>query len=207
MDNDDFRRGQPSTHKKFDEATAILAGDALHDLAFEILSKELYNVNPKTNLKILNYLTLCTGHMGLAAGQSLDLLYENKKIGVNKIIDMYTKKTGKLFEFSFATPFILKELPKKQIKFAKQYGATYGIIFQIMDDLMDELNSFKLLGKTPGKDMKQGKRTLHSIIGKQKVIKYCNNIVEKFVKNYKKEFQQNEMLAEILFYNIKKLSK
>tara|TARA_B100000029_G_scaffold510524_1_gene602213 strand:+ start:1107 stop:1988 length:882 start_codon:yes stop_codon:yes gene_type:complete len=205
MDNDDFRRGKPSTHKKFDEATAILAGDALHDLAFEILSKNLYNINPDTNLKLLNYMTVCTGFKGLAGGQSLDLLFENKKFGITKIIDMYKKKTGKLFEFCFASPFILKEFPKEKIIFSKNFGIIYGMIFQIIDDLIDEINNFKLLGKTPGKDIKQGKRTLHSIIGKKKITNYCKNIVNKFIEDNKKEFINNPRLEKILFYNIRKL--
>ena len=108
MDNDDFRRGKQSNHKKFGEATAILAGDALHDFAFQIISENLKNINSEQNLKLINYLTKCTGLAGLAGGQSLDLLYENKNLSKNKIIEMYNKKTGKLFEFSFAAPFILK---------------------------------------------------------------------------------------------------
>ena len=107
MDDDDFRRGKLSTHKKFDEATAILAGDALHDIAFELLSSELRNINFKSNIRLINYLSLCLGHKGLALGQALDLEFENKKISKNKILNMYLNKTGKLFEFSFAAPFVL----------------------------------------------------------------------------------------------------
>ena len=100
MDDDDFRRGKLSTHKKFDEATAILAGDALHDIAFELMSSELRNINLKSNISLINYLSVCLGHKGLALGQALDLEFENKKIGKNKILSMYLNKTGKLFEFS-----------------------------------------------------------------------------------------------------------
>ena len=142
MDDDDFRRGKKSTHKKYDEATAILAGDALHDFAFELLSGNLIQINPETNLNLLNYLTSCTGYDGLAGGQSLDLFYEKKKLSKNKIVDMYTKKTGKLFEFSFSAPFILAEETPRRIKFSKNYGSLFGIIFQIVDDLLDEINSF-----------------------------------------------------------------
>ena len=119
MDNDDFRRGKPSSHKKFGEATAILAGDALHNFAFQLISGSLKKIDPDKNLKLINFLTLCTGYDGLAGGQSLDLLFENKKISKKNIIEMYAKKTGKLFEFSFAAPFIIKGESKKRIEFSK----------------------------------------------------------------------------------------
>ena len=205
MDNDDFRRGKPSSHKKFGEATAILAGDALHDFAFQLISGSLKKIDPDKNLKLINFLTLCTGYDGLAGGQSLDLLFENKKISKKNIIEMYAKKTGKLFEFSFAAPFIIKGESKKRIEFSKIYGSIFGIIFQIIDDLIDEINSFKILGKTPGKDKKQGKRTLLSFIGETKAINYCEEIAEDLIIKYKKEFNNNPVLKELLYYNIDKL--
>ena len=205
MDNDDFRRGKPSSHKKFGEATAILAGDALHDFAFQLISGSLKKIDPDKNLKLINFLTLCTGYDGLAGGQSLDLLFENKKISKKNIIEMYAKKTGKLFEFSFAAPFIIKGESKKRIEFSKIYGSIFGIIFQIIDDLIDEINSFKILGKTPGKDKKQGKRTLLSFIGETKAINYCEEIAEDLIIKYKKEFYNNPVLKELLYYNIDKL--
>jgi len=207
MDNDNFRRGKPSNHKKFGEATAILAGDALHDFAFQLISGSLKKINSKQTLKLINYLTKCTGHGGLAGGQSLDLLYENKKLSKNKIIEMYNKKTSKLFEFSFAAPFIIKNKTIKKIKFSKNYGSIFGTIFQITDDILDEINSFKEIGKTPGKDKKQGKRTLLSAIGIIKAINYCEELAENFINNYKKEFLRYPILKEILFYNIKKLKQ
>ena len=160
MDDDDYRRGKLSAHKKFNEATAILAGDALHDLAFELISGNLNNKNYISKIKLINYLSLCIGHKGLALGQALDLDFENKKLSKNKILDMYSKKTGKLFEFSFSAPFILKDKSKTDIQFAKEYGMLFGLIFQVIDDLIDEIGTFKKIGKTPGKDAKQGKSTL-----------------------------------------------
>ncbi len=205
MDNDNFRRGKLSNHKKFGEATAILAGDALHDLAFQLISENLKNINPKQNLKLINYLTKCTGHEGLAGGQSLDLQYENKKLNKNKIMEMYNKKTGKLFEFSFAAPWIIKNENISKIKFVKNYGSIFGIIFQITDDILDEINSFKEIGKTPGKDKKQGKRTLLSLLGKVRVVEFCEKLAEGFEKKHKKYFYQYPILKSLLYYNIKKL--
>ena len=207
MDNDDFRRGKLSTHKKYGEATAILAGDALHDFAFQLLSGELKNTNSNNILKLINYLTLCTGSVGLAGGQSLDLIYENKSLSKNKILDMYNKKTGKLFEFSFSAPFIIQNKSKKEINFSKNFGSIFGTIFQIIDDIIDEDNSFIEIGKTPGKDKKQGKRTLLSVMGKKKVKNYCEYITDNFIKKNKKEFIKNPNLTKLLNYNLQKLGK
>ena len=197
MDNDDFRRGKPSNHRKYGEATAILAGDALHDFAFQLLSGNLNKIDEKKNIKLINYLSLCTGYEGLAGGQSLDLIYENKNISKKKIIEMYYKKTGKLFEFSFASPFIINKQSDKRINFSKNYGSLFGTLFQIADDFIDETNTFKEIGKTPGKDKKQGKRTLLSAIGKKGVKDYSIKIIEEFIKKYKREFFKNPILEEI----------
>ena len=157
------------------------------------------------NLKLINYLTKCTGNEGLAGGQSLDLLYENKKLSKKKIIEMYNKKTGKLFEFSFAAPLIMKNENIRKIKFGKDYGSVFGTIFQITDDIIDEINSFKQIGKTPGKDKKQGKRTLLSILGKVKATDFCENLAEDFIKNHKGYFSKYPILKKLLYYNIEKL--
>ena len=153
----------------------------------------------------MNYLTKCTGHSGLAGGQSLDLLYENKNLNKKKIIEMYNKKTGKLFEFSFAAPFILKNENANKLKFGKNYGSVFGIIFQITDDILDEINSFKEIGKTPGKDKKQGKGTLLSVIGKIKAIDICEKLAQEFIEKYKEYFSEYPILKDLLYYNIKKL--
>ena len=118
---------------------------------------------------------------------------------------MYSKKTGKLFEFSFAAPFIIKDETNKRIQFSKSYGALFGTIFQIMDDLFDEVNSFKEIGKTPGKDKKQGKRTLLSVIGKKNTISFCEEHIHSFIKNNKNEFHKNPMLKELLYFNVERL--
>jgi len=205
MDDDDFRRGKLSTHKKFNEATAILAGDALHDLAFELISGNLKDKNNSSKVKLINYLSLCIGHKGLALGQSLDLEFENKNLSKNEILDMYSRKTGKLFEFSFAAPFILKNKSKDDIKFAKEFGMLFGLIFQIIDDLIDEIGTFKKIGKTPGKDAKQGKSTLLVLIGKKEVIKLCNIKINNFSNRYKKRLTQNPLLKKLLEFGISRV--
>ena len=204
MDNDDFRRGKLSTHKKFDEATAILAGDALHDFAFEILSNPLTNSNSNIRIKLVNSLSKSLGHQGLAAGQSLDLLFENKKTDLKKIINMYKLKTGSLFEFAFSSPFILKNQSKQTINFYKKFGLMFGLIFQIIDDLIDETKSFRIIGKTPGKDKKQGKSTLLSLLGKKEVIFFFNNEINKFIKINNIYFKKNTILENLLRFSMKR---
>ena len=206
MDDDDYRRGKLSTHKKFNEATAILAGDALHDLAFELISGNISKKNDTSKLKLINYLSLCIGHKGLALGQALDLEFENKKLSKNKILNMYSRKTGKLFEFSFSAPFILKDKNKKDIQFAKDFGMLFGLIFQVIDDLIDEIGTFKKIGKTPGKDFEQGKSTLLQLIGERQVTDLCNNKINIFIKKYKKRLIQDPILIKMLEFGMKRLN-
>ena len=206
MDDDDYRRGKLSTHKKFNEATAILAGDALHDLAFELISGNINDKNSISKIKLINYLSLCIGHKGLALGQALDLDFENKKLSKNKILDMYSKKTGKLFEFSFSAPFILKDKSKNDIQFAKEYGMLFGLIFQVIDDLIDEIGTFKKIGKTPGKDVKQGKSTLLGLIGERQVINLCKDRINKFANKHKRRLNQNPIILKLLEFGVRRLN-
>ena len=106
MDNDDLRRGKPTTHKKFGEAVAILAGNSLLTLAFELLSDSKTHINPNIRLKLINNLAKMSGQNGLAGGQSLDLLYEKKNVSMKEIIMMHDLKTAKLFEFCMLSPVI-----------------------------------------------------------------------------------------------------
>ena len=108
MDNDSIRRGKPSTHIKFGESTAVLAGNSLLTMAFEILSHRSLNINEKTKLDLINKISECAGHLGIAGGQYLDLSYEHKTVS-KKIVEMEIKKTGKLFSFCCMAPLILKK--------------------------------------------------------------------------------------------------
>ncbi|MBU93306.1 MAG: geranyl transferase [Chloroflexi bacterium] len=203
MDNDDYRRGKLSVHKKFDEAKAILAGDALHDLAFEILSDKKTHKNTNIRIILIEKLSKVLGSKGLAGGQSLDLLFENKKVNINKILKMYSMKTSALFSYCCIAPFILGKKNYKEIKFAEEFGNLYGLIFQILDDIIDETENFLFLGKTPGKDKKQGKSTFLSNISKEKAIVFCNKKITKFIKSNKIYFKRWQILEEVLFFNLK----
>ena len=133
MDDDDYRRGRLSTHKKYDEAQAILAGNSLLTMAFNLLSQD-------SNLSLVQLLSELSGHEGLAGGQSLDIYTIKRKLNnklINKIHDL---KTARLFEFCVAAPFIISNKSKQEIKMARKYGKIIGKVFQIIDDVHDHEN-------------------------------------------------------------------
>ena len=176
MDNDRFRRGKSATHIKYGESTAVLAGNSLLTMAFEILASSSLKINEKTKVYLIKKLSECSGHLGIAGGQYLDLSFEKKKISKNKIIDMEIKKTGKLFSFCCMVPAIIKKKSLKEINFFENIGANIGLLFQIADDLIDFKGTSKIAGKKTGKDDKKGKATLISLLGYKNAIKYSDRI-------------------------------
>ena len=205
MDNDYIRRGKPSTHIKFDEATAVLAGNSLLALSFEILSDNKLNLNQKTKNELINKLSEFAGHTGIAGGQFLDLDFEKKKIPLKKIIDMQLKKTGRLFCFCCVVPVIIA---KKNIKIIKKFeaiGSDIGLLFQIADDLIDYKGDSKKAGKKTSKDQKQGKANLISLLGYNNAVIYGKNLklkIQKKLKNYgKKSNNLSETLEYFLYRN------
>jgi len=200
MDNDKLRRGKPSTHIKFGESTAVLAGNSLLTMAFEILTSSNLKINEKIKVDLVRKLSQSSGHLGIAGGQYLDLSYEKKKVSKNKIIDMEIKKTGRLFSFCCAVPVIIKQKNKKEIKFFENIGANIGLLFQIADDLIDLKGSSKIAGKVTGKDKKKGKATLISLLGYQNAIKYSDKIKFKIIKDLNKYGTNSTNLNETLDY-------
>ena len=200
MDNDNLRRGKPSTHIKFGESTAVLAGNSLLTMAFEILTSSNLKVNAKTKVELVRKLSHSSGHLGIAGGQYLDLSFEKKNIIKNKIIDMEIKKTGKLFSFCCSVPAIIKNKSDKDIKFFEDLGANIGLLFQIADDLIDFKGSSKIVGKITGKDKKKGKATLISLLGYQNAIKYSLKIKFKIIKDLNKYSSNTNNLNETLDY-------
>jgi len=200
MDNDKLRRGKPSTHIKFGESTAVLAGNSLLTMAFEILTSSSLKINEKTKVDLVQKLSESSGHLGIAGGQYLDLSFEKKKISKNKIIDMEIKKTGKLFSFCCAVPAIIKRKNNKDIKFFENIGANIGLLFQIADDLIDFKGSSKIAGKITGKDKKKGKATLISLLGYKNAIKYSNKIKFKIIKDLNRYSSKTNNLNETLDY-------
>ena len=202
MDNDLIRRGKPSTHIKFGESTAVLAGNSLLTMAFEILSHKDLDASEKTKINLINKISESSGHLGIAGGQYLDLSFEHKKISKKRIIDMEIKKTGKLFSFCCAAPLIFKNRDKKEIKKFENIGSEIGLLFQVADDLIDYKGSLTAAGKKTGKDKKKGKATLISLLGHKNTIKYANDLILQINNKLKKYGSNSKKLSETLEYII-----
>ena len=199
MDNDLLRRGKPSTHKKFGESTAILAGNSLLTIAFEILSQTSFNIDSSSKINLIKLISECSGHTGIAGGQYSDLNFEGKKIPIVKVIEMQIKKTGKLFSFCCMAPLIIGR-KNKYLKNFDMIGADIGLLFQIADDLIDYSGSSKEAGKKTRKDLKKGKATLISLLGHQNTIKYGNKLKYKIFKKLNKFGKRSEDLKDTIKY-------
>ncbi len=200
MDNDSVRRGKPATHIKFGESTAVLAGNSLLTLAFEILSNKNINLNEKIKNNLINKISECSGHLGIAGGQFLDLSFEHKKVSKKKIIDMEIKKTGKLFSFCCTAPLIIKNKNKKEIKSFEKIGSNIGLLFQVADDLIDYRGSSKIAGKKTRKDEKQGKATLISLMGYNNAVKYAEQLSLNLKKGLKQYGSKSKNLNQTIDY-------
>ena len=186
MDNDSMRRGKPSTHKKFGESTAVLAGNSLLTLAFEIISNKKNLLSLKQKNEIIRLLSNFAGHTGIAGGQELDLRFEKKNKSLNQIIDMQRKKTGKLFNFCLQSAAIVgNKSNTEKIRFGK-LGEEIGLLFQLSDDLLDVSGSKKLVGKSIKKDKKKGKSTLINYMGYVKTLRFAEKLKKKILLNLKK---------------------
>jgi geranylgeranyl diphosphate synthase type II len=166
MDDDDFRRGQPTCHKAFDEATAVLTGDALLTLAFEVLAKEI--APPAVAVRLIGELARAAGPAGMIAGQMADLKAENGR-GCEKMLEyIHTNKTAKMFRCAAAMGAICGGAKDSEFDRLCEYGLKIGLGFQIADDILDVCASSEHLGKTAGKDAKAAKCTYPAVVGLEK---------------------------------------
>jgi farnesyl diphosphate synthase len=172
MDNDDLRRGQPTTHKAFDEATAILAGDGLLTFAFDVLSRHATHPDPAVRIELVHALARAAGFGGMAGGQMLDLAAEGRfagngplRLGENDVRTLQAMKTGALLRFACEAGGMLGSATAPQRKALECYGSAVGQAFQIADDLLDLEGDPALVGKSTGKDAVAGKATMVGILG------------------------------------------
>ena len=166
MDDDDLRRGKPTLHKKFNESTAVLAGDALQTLAFNLILDDI-NLNISEKHDLLSDLAKRIGPEGMVLGQNLDIEYEKKNPSFDEIMEMNRLKTGLLIEFSILSPFYLKgDLTKDWYQLAKNIGVS----FQLIDDMLDLSETTEKIGKTAKKDLKNNKKTIPICFGIDKTM-------------------------------------
>ncbi|KFL47573.1 geranyltranstransferase [Sphingobium sp. ba1] len=165
MDDDDMRRGKPTVHKAFDEASAILAGDCLHDVAFEILADEQTHADPFVRIDLVRALALASGPAGMAGGQMMDLEAEKSRFDLATVTRLQNLKTGALIAFCVEAAAIMARIPVEARTSLHGYARDIGLAFQIADDLLDVEGDADLAGKALGKDAAAGKETFVSLLG------------------------------------------
>ena len=176
MDNDDYRRGKLTNHKVFGEATAILAGDALLTLAFEVMTRQ-ENISPEILLKVVQEMSIAAGAAGMVGGQSIDLESEGKKISMSTLQKMHMAKTGALFKAAIRSGAILAGANSEQLNALTIYAEKFGLAFQITDDILDVIGDEKNLGKPVGSDEKNNKSTYVTLTS----IETAKNLAQKAV--------------------------
>jgi len=167
MDDDDLRRGRPTCHKAFDEATAMLAGDALQAMAYEILAKDDHEeLTPEHRIQMLSLLTEASGAHGMAGGQAVDLASVGKQLTLEQLEHMHQLKTGALIRASILLGGMCKQdISEQQLKMLSDYALCIGLSFQIQDDILDVVSDTETLGKPQGSDEAQAKPTFPAILG------------------------------------------
>jgi farnesyl diphosphate synthase len=168
MDDDDLRRGKPSTHIAFDEATAILAGDALQTRAFEVLAEPDTHSDPEARCELVMALGAAVGARGMVGGQMIDMATEGQILDAPAVTRLQALKTGRLIQFSTEAGAILGRAPYRQRHQVAAYGRDIGTAYQIADDLLDVEGTTEETGKTAGKDAAAGKATMVAILGPEK---------------------------------------
>ena len=200
MDNDKLRRGKPTVHKKFNEFTAILAGNSLLTLAFEILSGKDLKLPQNYKNDLIKTLSRCSGQSGLAGGQYSDLTFENKNILKKNIINMQKKKTGELFGFCCESIAIVKGVSSLKRKKLKEIGINIGLLFQIVDDLIDYKGDSIVVGKPTKSDKKKGKATLVNLLGYKETMNFAKNLKKKIDQQIQKYGSKaNDLLDSVEF--------
>lgn len=183
MDDDDLRRGQPTCHKKFDEATAVLAGDALQTLAFDILSRPETHDDANVRCELVRTLAVASGALGMVGGQAIDLAAEHEELDMGEITRLQQLKTGALICFSAEAGAILGKATTQKRHLLLGYARDLGLAFQIADDLLDHSGDAEKLGKATGKDAARGKATFVSLMGEERARQQAHILSEQAIEH------------------------
>ena len=200
MDDDDLRRGKPTVHRAYDEATAVLAGDCFHDLAFEILSDEETHEDPFVRADLVLQLAKASGPNGMAGGQMLDLAAEGEELDMGSITHLQRMKTGALIEYSVEAACIMAKLAPAARTPYRGFARDIGLAFQIADDLLDHAGSEEAAGKRLQKDADAGKATFVSLLGEDRARQQSEMLVEQALQHLKDHGEEADLLRAIARY-------
>jgi len=202
MDDDDMRRGKPSAHVAYGEATAILSGDCLHDVAFSILADEATHPDPFVRCELVAALAQASGPGGMAGGQMMDLAAETEPFDLPAITRMQQLKTGALIGFCVEAGAIMARIPPEGRVHLHGYARDLGLAFQIADDLMDVEGDPEKAGKTLGKDVAAGKATFVSLLGIERAREQAHMLVEQAIDHLRSYGPEADLLRQIAEYTI-----
>jgi len=206
MDNSDLRRGVPTIHVKYDEATAILAGDALLSLAFEVLSDAETHQDPHVRIELVRKLAEAAGPQGMVGGQMLDLIGEEEEFDLGTISRMQRMKTGKLMAFACEAGAILGKADEPHKRALCNYAYDLGLAFQVTDDILDVESTASLTGKPANQDERAGKSTFVSTMGKDQAKTRAQMLVEQACSHLKVFNGRADMLEELARYVLQRRS-
>ena len=201
MDNDDYRRGKLTNHKVFGEATAILAGDALLTLAFEVALRQ-EDVPPEILLRVLREISIAAGSAGMVGGQAVDLHSEGVRIDFETLKLMHRGKTGALFKAAIRSGAILAQASEKNLDDLTRYAENFGLAFQITDDILDVTGDEKILGKPIGSDAKNLKSTYVSLTSLDEAKNFAQAAVDEALKSLEDFGSEADFLRELVRYII-----
>ena len=200
MDNADLRRSKPTVHKIFDDATAILAGDALLTLAFEIMCEPETHEDPRVRCELVRALAAAAGPHGMVGGQMLDLIAEKSEFDLGTISRLQRMKTGKLMAFACEAGAILGKAGEPQRRALCNYAHDLGLAFQVTDDILDVESTPKVVGKDTKKDAKAGKSTFVSAMGKKQAKERAEMLIQQAIAHLKIFEGRAEMLKSLAMY-------
>lgn len=204
MDDDDMRRGKPTTHNEYDEATAILAGDALLSLAFEILCDEATHPDAAVRVALIKLLAQSSGHQGMVGGQMIDLSAEDHDLGESDIYRLQRMKTGALISFSAEAGCILAGVSKEARHSLHGYANDLGLAFQIADDLLDIEGLEDEIGKAVGKDQAAGKATIVSLMGLDQARNQAQILADQAIEHLQDFGEKADLLRALAHFAVKR---
>ncbi|MCL1093508.1 (2E,6E)-farnesyl diphosphate synthase [Shewanella kaireitica] len=204
MDDDALRRGQPTVHIAFDEATAILAGDALQALAFEIISEPIKNIVPSQNLAMVKALANASGYSGMCGGQAMDLSATDKQIELATLIQLHKLKTGALIRCAVEFAIIAAKINDDERQALLDFADAIGLAFQVQDDVLDIIASTEELGKPQGSDTDSNKSTYPKLLGLEGAQQTAASLIEDALSALAKLPYNSQLIAEFARYIIER---